>query len=46
VGDVVIENVHQCGTMLALVALITNIDLEHNANFESLETFASLTWAK
>jgi hypothetical protein len=46
VGDVVVENVHQCGNVLALVALLTNIDLEHNVNFESLEALASLTWAK
>lgn len=44
--DVVVENVHQCGIVLALVALFTNTNLEHNANFVSLEALASLTWVK
>jgi len=46
VDDVVAENVHQCGTVLALVALLANTDLEHSANSESLEALASLARAK
>jgi hypothetical protein len=46
VDDVVAENVHQCGTVLALVSLLANTDLEHSTNSESLEALASLARAK
>lgn len=46
VDDVLAESVHQCGTVLALVALLSNTNLEDSATSEALEALASLARAK
>ncbi|CAM6095033.1 unnamed protein product [Calypogeia fissa] len=46
VDDVLAESIHQCGTVLALVALLAATDLEDTATSEALDALASLARAK
>lgn len=46
VDDVMAESVHHCGTVLALVALLANTNLEDSSTSEALEALASLARTK
>ncbi|BBN12529.1 hypothetical protein MPTK1_5g20900 [Marchantia polymorpha subsp. ruderalis] len=46
VDDILAESIHQCGTVLALVALLAATELDDSATSEALDALASLARAK